>query len=83
MNAFFTNNEALSKTTRCRRFSRGAPMAPLWDVYKQDIESDIADVKIIAVSQLPAISAAKFLEYFTKNTAWAHLMLPVSLLMMN
>jgi leucyl aminopeptidase len=26
---------------------------PLWDVYKQDIESDIADVKIIAVSQLP------------------------------
>jgi leucyl aminopeptidase len=25
---------------------------PLWDVYKQDIESDIADVKII-VSQLP------------------------------
>jgi leucyl aminopeptidase len=42
-------------------------MAPLWDVYKQDIESDIADVKIIAVSQLPAISAAKFLEYFTKT----------------
>jgi leucyl aminopeptidase len=27
-----------------------------------------------------AISAAKFLEYFTKeHTAWAHLMLPVSL----
>jgi leucyl aminopeptidase len=39
-------------------------------------------VKIIAVSQLPAISAAK-LEYFTKeHTAWAHLMLPVSLLAM-
>jgi hypothetical protein len=25
--ALFTNNEALLKTTRCRRFSRGAPMA--------------------------------------------------------
>jgi leucyl aminopeptidase len=31
-----------------------------------------------------AISAAKFLEYFTKeHTAWAHLMLPVLLAMMN
>jgi leucyl aminopeptidase len=71
--ALFTN-EAPKKTTRCRD-SVGERLwqLPLWDVYKQDIESDIADVKIIAVSQLPAISAAKFLEYFTKDTLHGHI----------
>jgi leucyl aminopeptidase len=38
---------------------------PLWDVYKQDIESDIADVKNYSGPVAGAISAAKFLEYFT------------------
>jgi leucyl aminopeptidase len=46
---------------------------PLWDVYKQDIESDIADVKNYSGKPVAgAISAAKFLEYFTKEH-WAHL----------
>ena len=48
---------------------------PLWDCYKQDIESEIADVKNYSGKPLAgAISAAKFLEYFTDNhKAWAHL----------
>jgi leucyl aminopeptidase len=48
---------------------------PLWDAYKSDIESDIADVKNYSGKPVAgAISAAKFLEYFTEeHTAWAHL----------
>jgi leucyl aminopeptidase len=52
--ALFTNNEALLKKLQDAGDSVGSLwQLPLWDVYKQDIESDIADVKIIAVSQLP------------------------------
>jgi leucyl aminopeptidase len=48
---------------------------PLWDSYKSDIESDIADVKNYSGKPVAgAISAAKFLEFFTEHhTAWAHL----------
>ena len=48
---------------------------PLWDDYKSQMQSDMADIKNL--SSLPiagAITAAKFLEAFTENhTAWAHL----------
>jgi leucyl aminopeptidase len=48
---------------------------PLWDDYKKEVKSDVADVKNF--SGLPsagAISAAKFLEEFIENhPAWAHL----------
>ncbi len=48
---------------------------PLWDDYKPQMQSDMADIKNL--SSLPvagAITAAKFLEAFTENhTAWAHL----------
>lgn len=48
---------------------------PLWDVYKEDIKSDIADVKNFSGKPVAgAISAAKFLEFFTDNhPSWAHL----------
>lgn len=48
---------------------------PLWDAYKPDIDSDIADVKNWSGKPVAgAITAAKFLEYFTENhPAWAHL----------
>jgi leucyl aminopeptidase len=75
--ALFTNNEALSKKLQDAGDSVGERLwqLPLWDVYKQDIESDIADVKNYSGKPVAgAISAAKFLEYFTKeHTAWAHL----------
>ncbi|MBP6396287.1 MAG: leucyl aminopeptidase family protein [Saprospiraceae bacterium] len=48
---------------------------PLWDDYKPQMQSDMADIKNL--SSLPiagAITAAKFLEAFTDNhPAWAHL----------
>jgi leucyl aminopeptidase len=75
--ALFTNNEALSKKiqeTGAKIGERLWPL-PLWDSYKSDIESEIADVKNYSGKPVAgAISAAKFLEFFTENhTAWAHL----------
>jgi leucyl aminopeptidase len=48
---------------------------PLWDDYKKEIKSDVADVKNFSGSpSAGAITAAKFLELFIENhPAWAHL----------
>ncbi|KQS31370.1 M17 family metallopeptidase [Dyadobacter sp. Leaf189] len=48
---------------------------PVWDEYKEEISSDIADVKNYHGKPLAgAIVAAKFLEAFTdSHNAWAHL----------
>jgi len=75
--ALFTNNEAVSKKLQESGDAIGERLwpLPLWDCYKQDIESDIADVKNYSGKPVAgAISAAKFLEYFTEeHKAWAHL----------
>ena len=75
--ALFTNNEAISKKLQQSGDAIGERLwpLPLWDCYKSDIESDIADVKNYSGKPVAgAISAAKFLEYFTENhKAWAHL----------
>ena len=75
--ALFTNNEEISKKIQLAGDSIGErswPL-PLWDAYKPDIDSDIADVKNWSGKPIAgAITAAKFLEYFTENhKAWAHL----------
>ena len=73
----FTNNEDLSKKLQQAGDSIGERLwqLPLWDVYTPDIESEIADVKNYSGKPVAgAISAAKFLEFFTdKHTSWAHL----------
>lgn len=48
---------------------------PVWDSYKEEISSDIADIKNYHGKPLAgAIVAAKFLEAFTdEHPAWAHL----------
>lgn len=48
---------------------------PVWDEYKEEVSSDIADVKNYHGKPLAgAIVAAKFLEVFTDgHQAWAHL----------
>ena len=75
--ALFTNNETISKLLQQSGDSVGERLwqLPLWDAYKSDIESDIADVKNYSGKPVAgAISAAKFLEFFTENhKAWAHL----------
>ena len=75
--ALFTNNEEMAKKLKENGDAIGERLwpLPLWDVYKSDIESDIADVKNFSGKPVAgAISAAKFLEYFTQeHKAWAHL----------
>lgn len=75
--ALFTNNDLLSKQLQQSGDEIGERLwpLPLWDAYKSDIESDIADVKNYSGKPVAgAISAAKFLEFFTNNhTSWAHL----------
>ena len=75
--ALFTNNEEMAKKLQETGEAIGERLwpLPLWEAYKQDIESDIADVKNYSGKPVAgAISAAKFLEYFTKeHKAWAHL----------
>ncbi|HNP31725.1 MAG TPA: leucyl aminopeptidase family protein [Flavobacterium sp.] len=73
----FTNNEDLSKKLQQAGDAIGERLwqLPLWDAYIPDIESEIADVKNYSGKPVAgAISAAKFLEFFTdKHTSWAHL----------
>jgi leucyl aminopeptidase len=45
---------------------------PLWEEYQKHLESDIADLKNIGGPEAGAITAGKFLEYFTQYP-WAHL----------
>jgi len=75
--ALFTKNEELAKKLQQCGDSIGERMwpLPLWDAYKPDIESEIADVKNYSGKPVAgAISAAKFLEFFTnEHQSWAHL----------
>jgi leucyl aminopeptidase len=46
---------------------------PLWEGYRKDIESTVADVKNIASTRYGgAINAALFLKEFVGDTPWAH-----------
>ncbi|SMC31960.1 leucyl aminopeptidase family protein [Chryseobacterium sp. YR221] len=75
--ALFSNNEDLKnlliKTgdhTNQRLWN-----LPLWDIWKDDIQSDVADLKNISLKPVgDCIIAAKFLEQFTEgHPNWAHL----------
>ena len=48
---------------------------PLWDIWKEDIQSDVADFKNISMKPIgDCIVAGKFLEQFLEgHTNWAHL----------
>ncbi|WP_294238258.1 leucyl aminopeptidase family protein [uncultured Chryseobacterium sp.] len=75
--ALFSNNEELknlllktSDKTNQRLWN-----LPLWDIWKDDIRSDVADLKNISMKPIgDCIVAAKFLEQFIENhPKWAHL----------
>ncbi len=73
----FTNNDTLANDLYMvsRTYGEKLWRLPLWDNYKDDLNSDIADVKNFSGKPIAgAISAAKFLEFFTeKHPSWAHL----------
>jgi len=46
---------------------------PLWEVYDQQLKSDVADMKHTGGRPGGAITAARFLSKFTMDVPWAHL----------
>jgi leucyl aminopeptidase len=73
----FTNNDELAENLTKAADQTGERLwrLPLWDIYKEDITSDIADVRNYSGKPMAgAISATKFLEVFTENHQnWAHI----------
>jgi leucyl aminopeptidase len=75
--ALFSNDEELAKELTVAGDQTGERIwqLPMWDDYKEDIKSDIADVRNFSGKPIAgAISAAKFLQVFTaEHPKWAHL----------
>lgn len=73
----FTNNEKLAESLYQSGQQTGEKLwrLPLWDDYKDELKSDVADVKNFHGKPFAgAIVAAKFLEVFVdKHPSWAHL----------
>ncbi|MFN8355673.1 MAG: leucyl aminopeptidase family protein [Spirosomataceae bacterium] len=73
----FTNNDDVAAQLLHAADETGERLwrLPIWEVYQEDLASDIADVRNYAGKpHNGAIAAAKFLEVFTdKHPAWAHL----------
>ncbi len=45
---------------------------PLWEIYKRQLESPVADIKNHGGREAGAITAGAFLSYFVKETPWIH-----------
>lgn len=75
--ALFSKNEDLLKLLQDSGNHVGERVWPLpmWDVYKSEMDSEIADIKNYHGKPFAgAITAAKFLEFFTENhPSWAHI----------
>jgi leucyl aminopeptidase len=73
----FTTNDALAASLTRAADQTGERIwrLPLWEVYEEDLHSDVADLRNYSGKPVAgAISAAKFLEVFTeKHPRWAHL----------
>lgn len=46
---------------------------PMYDAYKEHLESEIADLKNVGGRKAGAITAGKFLEHFVGDSPWLHL----------
>lgn len=75
--ALFTNDEQLSKNLQFEgeKIAERVWPLPLWNVYKSEMDSEIADIKNFhGKPYAGAITAAKFLEVFTEDhPSWAHI----------
>lgn len=71
----FSNNDSLAEALYESGNITGEEVwrLPLCESYKEDISSDIADIKNIGRGYAGSITAALFLEHFVKDVAWAHL----------
>ncbi|NET30882.1 MAG: leucyl aminopeptidase, partial [Cyanothece sp. SIO1E1] len=75
--ALFSNNDELANRIQETGDKNGEKSwrLPIWDIYHDDIKSDVADIRNYSGRPLAgAIVAAKFLQFFTeKHPKWAHL----------
>jgi leucyl aminopeptidase len=73
----FCNNDTLANAILQAGEATGERVwrMPIWDVYMEDMKSDIADIANLGNKPMAgAITAAKFLEFFIDgHTSWAHL----------
>ncbi len=46
---------------------------PLWDVYHQQLDSEVADLKNVGGRPAGSITAGRFLRAFVEDVPWAHL----------
>ncbi len=74
--AVFSNNEKLSEILKTAAMKAEDPLwpLPLWQPYKRELSSDIADLNNIGTTPAGAITAALFLEHFIESaTPWIHI----------
>ncbi|MDT8318461.1 MAG: leucyl aminopeptidase [bacterium] len=73
--ALLGNNESLKKELLRAGDETGERVweLPLWDSYKKQIKSDIADMKNIGGKGAGTITAAAFLDQFAGKYHWAHI----------
>ena len=71
----FSSNDALAQSLQAAGDASGDPCwrMPLDDDYAEGLKSRFADVANVAGRQAGAVTAAKFLQRFTKAYPWAHL----------
>jgi leucyl aminopeptidase len=73
----FSNDDALAMALSQAGDKTGERLwrLPLWDIYMEDMKSDVADIANLGNKPMSgAITAAKFLELFIDgHTSWAHL----------
>ncbi len=73
----FTPNDALAHALEEAGRATGERLwrLPLWDEYMEYLKTDVADIKNLGDKPMAgAITAAKFLEFFTEgHPAWAHI----------
>jgi leucyl aminopeptidase len=71
-----TNNDKLASQLEMAGSSTGEKVwrLPLTDDYRDELNSDVADIKNLGGPYAGATTAGKFLEYFTnEHPCWAHL----------
>lgn len=75
MAGLLSNNEKLSEKIQAAAQAAGEPLweLPLYQPYKEQIKSKIADIKNIGGGGAGTITAALFLQNFVGDCPWAHL----------
>jgi leucyl aminopeptidase len=72
---YFCNQDSFSKVVEAAALKAGEKVwrLPLDSEYREDLLSDIADIKNIGGRWGGAVTAAKFIEDFVEETHWCHI----------